>query len=100
MANKHGKRIIPDDDIPEMTDADFVAAKSLRVTMPDVVEVMKRGRGRPKVQNPKQRVSLRLDPKVIAAYKATGEGWQSRINDVLARALPHRKAKRHSPKAA
>lgn len=100
MANKHGKRIIPDDDIPEMTDADFAAAKSLRVTMPDVVEVMKRGRGRPKVQNPKQRVSLRLDPKVIAAYKATGEGWQSRINDVLARALPHRKAKRHSPKAA
>lgn len=100
MANKHGKRIIPDDDIPEMTDADFAAAKSLRVTMPDVVEVMKRGRGRPKVQTPKQRVSLRLDPKVIAAYKATGEGWQSRINDVLARALPHRKAKRHSPKAA
>lgn len=100
MANKHGKRIIPDEDIPEMTDADFAAAKSLRVGMPDVVEAMKRGRGRPKVQNPKQRVSLRLDPKVIAAYKATGEGWQSRINEILARALPHEKAKRRSPKAA
>jgi len=56
--------------------------------MPDVVEVMKRRRGQPKVDNPKQRVSLRLDPKIIAAYKATGESWQSRINDILARELP------------
>lgn len=100
MASRHGKRIIPDDDIPEMTDADFAAAKSLRADMPDVAEAMKRGRGRPKVQNPKRRVSLRLDPKVIAAYKATGEGWQSRINEILARSLPREKAKRRSPKAA
>jgi uncharacterized protein (DUF4415 family) len=100
MASKHGKGITPDDDIPEMTDADFTAAKSLKQNMPDVVEAMKRGRGRPKVAHPKQRVSLRLDPKIIAAYKATGEGWQSRINEVLARALPHRRAKRRSAKAA
>lgn len=100
MTSKHGKRIIPDDDIPEMTDADFAAAKSLQVEMPDVAEAMKRVRGRPKLAHPKQRVSLRLDPKVIAAYKATGEGWQSRINEILARALPDRKPKRRSPKAA
>lgn len=100
MASKPGKRITADDDIPEMTDTDFAAAKSLYVDVPDVVEAMKRGRGRPKLAHPKQRVSLRLDPKVIAAYKATGEGWQSRINEVLARALPHRRAKRRSPKAA
>ena len=56
MASKPGKRIIHDDDFPEMTKADFAAAKSLKAEMPDVVEVMKRGRGRPKIANPKQRV--------------------------------------------
>jgi uncharacterized protein (DUF4415 family) len=99
MASKKGKRIVPDDDIPEMTKADFAAAKSLKAEMPDVVEVMKRGRGRPKVAHPKQRVSLRLDSKIVAAYKASGEGWQSRINDILARELPRQKAKRQRLKA-
>ena len=71
----------------KITRADFAAAKSLKTEMPEVVGAMKRGRGRPKVENPKERVSLRLDPKVVAAYKATGEGWQSRINEILARTL-------------
>jgi uncharacterized protein (DUF4415 family) len=100
MASKQSKRIVPDDDIPEMTGGDFAAAKSLKAEMPDVVEAMKRGRGRPKVENPKARVSLRLDPKIVAAYKATGEGWQSRINEILARALPRQKLKRRPSKAA
>ncbi|HKU55229.1 MAG TPA: BrnA antitoxin family protein [Rhizomicrobium sp.] len=100
MASKPGKRVFPDDDIPEMTDASFAAAKPLMTDMPEVVEAMKRGRGRPKVESPKARVSLRLDPKIVAAYKATGEGWQSRINEILARALPQHKPKRRSSKAA
>jgi uncharacterized protein (DUF4415 family) len=98
MASRHGKRT--DGDIPEMTAANFAAAKSLKADMPEVVEAMKRGRGRPKVENPKARVSLRLDPKVVAAYKATGEGWQSRINEILARALPRQKHKRRPSRAA
>ena len=100
MVSKPKKHIVPDDDIPEMTDADFAGAKSLKTAMPDVVEAMKRGRGRPKVENPKERVSLRLDPKIVAAYKATGEGWQSRINEILARALSDQRPKRRSSKAA
>jgi uncharacterized protein (DUF4415 family) len=87
-------RIRPDDGIPEMTKKEFPQATPLRDAMPEVVEAMKRGRGRPKVADPKERVSLRLDPRIVAAYKATGTGWQSRINDVLAAALPKRAAKR------
>lgn len=81
------KRIRPDKDIPEMTAAEFARAKPLDAAMPKVVQVMKRGRGRPKSPEPKQRVSLRLDPRIVAGWKATGEGWQSRINEVLAAAL-------------
>lgn len=40
-------------------------------------------RGRPKSDNPKQPVSLRLDREVIEWFKAKGDGWQTRMNDEL-----------------
>jgi uncharacterized protein (DUF4415 family) len=43
-------------------------------------------RGRPKSDNPKQPVSLRLDPDVIDWFKQKGAGWQSRINEELRKA--------------
>lgn len=76
----------PDDDIPEMTARDFSRAKPMREVMPDVLAALKRGRGRPKLEAPKERVSLRLDPDVLAAYRAKGDGWQRAINDTLAKA--------------
>ena len=39
--------------------------------------------GRPVAENKKQAVSIRLDPDVLEALRATGEGWQTRVNDVL-----------------
>ena len=87
MAEKKARSRAPRNESPEMTAADFARARPMREVMPDVVEAMKRGRGRPKVEHPKQRVSLRLDPAVVKAFKATGEGWQGRINDTLARAV-------------
>jgi uncharacterized protein (DUF4415 family) len=47
-----------------------------------------RGRGRPVLEAPKRLVSLRLDPVVIERFRATGPGWQSRINQVLREHLP------------
>ena len=43
--------------------------------------------GRPPSQNPKVAVNLRLDRDVLDAWKATGPGWQTRINDALRAAL-------------
>lgn len=43
-------------------------------------------RGRPKSDAPKQATSLRLDPDVLEHYRATGPGWQSRINQALRKA--------------
>ncbi|MGD9582672.1 MAG: BrnA antitoxin family protein [Lysobacterales bacterium] len=40
-------------------------------------------RGRPKSANPKQLVSVRYSPEVLAFFKASGEGWQSRMDAVL-----------------
>ena len=43
--------------------------------------------GRPKLKNPKQQVTLRLDKSVLEKFKASGAGWQTRINDTLRKAL-------------
>ena len=40
-------------------------------------------RGRPKSENKKLLVSVRYSPEVVAYFKSTGEGWQSRIDGVL-----------------
>jgi uncharacterized protein (DUF4415 family) len=40
-------------------------------------------RGRPRSQSAKQLVSVRYSPEVIAYFKSTGEGWQSRMDGVL-----------------
>ncbi len=40
-------------------------------------------RGRPKLAQPKAQVTLRLDQDVVAGFRATGRGWQSRINAAL-----------------
>ena len=40
-------------------------------------------RGRPKSQNKKVLLSVRYSPEVVAYFKSTGEGWQSRMDGVL-----------------
>lgn len=40
-------------------------------------------RGRPKSENKKLLVSVRYSPEVLAYFKSTGEGWQSRMDGVL-----------------
>jgi uncharacterized protein (DUF4415 family) len=67
------------DDAPELTDEWFETA--------DYYEGDKLvRRDRPKSDSPKEAVSLRLDPDVVAHYRATGPGWQSRINETLRQA--------------
>ena len=40
-------------------------------------------RGRPKAESTKQLVSVRYSPEVLAYFRATGEGWQARMDGVL-----------------
>lgn len=44
---------------------------------------MKRRGGRPKLVNPKVAVTVLYDVDVVERFKASGEGWQTRINNVL-----------------
>ena len=44
---------------------------------------MKALRGRPRSESRKLLVSVRYSPEVVAYFKSTGEGWQSRMDGVL-----------------
>ena len=39
--------------------------------------------GRPRLAEPKVAVTIRYDKEVIDAFKASGPGWQTRMNDAL-----------------
>ena len=48
-----------------------------------------RGRGRPVVAVKRPTLNMRVDAEVLDAFKATGPGWQTRINAVLRDAVAH-----------
>ncbi len=73
------------DDAPEITD-DFLARAEIR----DGEKLIRRGR--PKVQAPKQQVTVRLDRDVLDALRASGPGWQTKLNRTLRAALHLKKA--------
>jgi uncharacterized protein (DUF4415 family) len=48
---------------------------------------IKRGRGRPILDVKRPTLNMRIDADVLQAFKATGPGWQTRINAVLVEAV-------------
>ncbi len=44
-------------------------------------------RGRPKSDNPKRQITLRLDAEIVEHFKGSGRGWQTRINGALREAV-------------
>ncbi len=44
---------------------------------------IRRGRGRPVAAVKRPTLNMRVDPDVLEAFKATGQGWQTRINAAL-----------------
>ncbi len=75
--NGAGAWVDPDDS-PELTEAHFDRAGVYEGEV-----LVRRGRGRPPAADRKQLVSLRLDGDVVEKFRATGPGWQTRINEAL-----------------
>ena len=76
-------------DIESTTEEEDAAIHAAALTDPDNPPglFMKLKRiGRPPAAVTKQAITLRIDREVIAKFRATGDGWQTRINDALKRA--------------
>ena len=63
------------DELPELTDEMLASGK------------VNKG-GRPRSDNPKKLISIRLPEDVISKWRATGPGWQTRMAEKLARVVP------------
>jgi uncharacterized protein (DUF4415 family) len=87
-----------DEENPEWTAADFRHAQPASSVLPELfgahrsAEMLRPKRGRPASANPKTHINLRLDAEVVDAFRASGNGWQTRLNAALKDWL-----KSHSP---
>ena len=67
----------------------FAQAKPFVAAFPELTQTLRKSAGgRPKSDNPKVPVSIRLDREVVEKFRATGPGWQSRINEALRNVQP------------
>ena len=78
----------PDTDNPKWTAEDFVQARPAHEVLPEIfskarAEALLAPRGRPKAEVTKVRVGIRLSSEVIDHFKASGDGWQTRIDAAL-----------------
>ena len=75
-------------DVPPLTEEELAGMRPLREVFPDLAEYAakrKRGQRGPQKAPTKKPVTIRIDRDVLEMYKATGAGWQSRMNDALRR---------------
>jgi uncharacterized protein (DUF4415 family) len=66
-------------DSPQLTDEQLAGAKPFGEALPDASAAIRR-RGPIRT---KEAVSIRLDIDVVQKLRASGPGWQSRVNDAL-----------------
>ncbi len=87
MKRKSNPELV-DRENPEWTDEDFRNARPASEVLPALLgpqaaSEMLKPRGRPKASTTKIHVNIRLDADVLEALRATGPGWQTRVNKVL-----------------
>ena len=72
-------------NLAEITDAEDAALTAAARADPD--NPPRNLGGRPKSENPKEAVKLRIDADVLARFKEGGRGWQTRMNEALRKAV-------------
>ncbi len=71
-----------DGEVRELTQSDLDAMSPAAIAAPALVARAKR-RGRPPLDNPKERVTMRIAADTLEHFKSGGRGWQTRICEVL-----------------
>ncbi|MCJ7452063.1 MAG: BrnA antitoxin family protein [Steroidobacteraceae bacterium] len=79
-------------DNPEWKTATFSKARPAAEVLPEIFEAsvakkMLKPRGRPKTGRARTAISIRLPQDTLARWKATGSGWQTRMAEVLDKAI-------------
>lgn len=83
MSNK--SLIDKDGEVRELSAEDFARFKPLVKANPGLLSKIKRGVGErgPQSAPKKIPISIRVSPEVVAYFRASGKGWQGRVDEVL-----------------
>ncbi|MFH6783811.1 MULTISPECIES: BrnA antitoxin family protein [Methylobacterium] len=80
-------RMAADPDAREMTEEELGRMRPAREVLPPApFDALTKQRGRPRSPSKLVQVTLRLDPEALEAIRASGPGWQTRINETVKRA--------------
>jgi uncharacterized protein (DUF4415 family) len=92
LAFKEGERIPyePGDGPYDPNDAEATRAFFERADLIRGGKLVRRGKRGPQKAPTKKLVSLRLSPEVVDHFKASGPGWQTRIDETLVKAIKKR----------
>jgi len=92
LASKEGDAIPyePEDGPYDPNDAEATRAWFAQADLIRNDKVVRRGKRGPQKTPTKKLVSLRLSPEVIDHFKATGRGWQTRIDGALLESIKKR----------
>ncbi|MEZ5781833.1 MAG: BrnA antitoxin family protein [Rhizobiaceae bacterium] len=79
-------------DNPELTAEEISNLRPAKEVLPSAffkeLDKARKSRGRPKLENAKEAVTLRLDPAVVERFKATGENWRAKMVEAVEAAKP------------
>lgn len=75
--------------VRELTEVDIARFRPIQEVDPSMLEAVSefRRRGRPPIDSPKVRIGFRLAPEVVEGIRATGRGYNARVERVLRDAL-------------
>lgn len=90
MSTRKKPLIGPDDEVRELTRKDLESFKPAFEVLPASLQhklgIHPRG---PQKAPTKERITIRLSPEVVNTFRASGPGWQGRIDDALKNWLKH-----------
>ncbi len=79
LTNKKG-------EVRELTKKDFKMMRPIKEVLPELAKILpkrKRGERGPQHAPKKMSVTVRYSPEIVEYFKATGAGWQTRMDKVL-----------------
>ena len=67
----------------DLTDEELARFRPASEVLPAALLATLRSPGRPKAEVTKERITIRLSPEVVQSFRATGDGWQTRVDAAL-----------------
>lgn len=71
-----------DGEVRSLGKSDIAGMKKVSA-LPASLQAKLKPRGRPVAETTKERITIRLSPDVVDKFRATGPGWQTRVDAAL-----------------